>query len=459
VALPPVDNAAASGFDASPSKVINRRIPGRTRGPQVTLRFEGAEVPACVGETVAVALFAAGERVLSRSVKYHRPRGFFCLAGSCGACLMRIDGRPNVKACQTRVADRMVAERQNAFPSGGFDVLGAADFFFARGMDHHTMMTSPRALNAVMQKVVRQLGGLGRLPDAAVDAAALPTARARHFDAVVVGAGPAGLAAATALARAGRKTLVIEADEPGGSYLSHPAFGLAAAERAVAEARAAGAQILDGATAFGWYPEDAVGARTGLLAVATAGGLVKLTADRYLYATGAWDQNALFVDNDRPGVLAARAVGRLVVRFGIRPAERPVVLGDGPYARELTAALAAAGAEVTRIDGLHQRVVAARGHAWVKAVEVVTDGDARARRVKCDLVAVAALPAPASELPRQHGVAVELRPAGGGFACVVDADGRSAVPSVFAAGDVTGFGGVEAARAAGARVGAAMARA
>src|SRR5439155_24134856 len=114
--------------------------------------------------------------------------------------------------------------------------------------------------------------------------------------------------------------------------------------------------------------------------------------------------------NDRPGVLSARAVGRLLVRYGIRPAERPVVVGDGPYARTLAEALETVGARVTRIDGVKTKVVAAHGHSWVKALEV-DDG----RKIKSDLVAVAALPAPASELPRQHGVAVEFRD--GGFAC------------------------------------------
>ncbi len=436
---------------------MDRRLPDRPHGAPLTLRFEGKVVEAREGESVAVALFASGSRVLSRSVKYHRPRGFFCLDGSCGSCLMRIDGLPNVKACRTLARDGLACERQNAFPSGTFDLLGAADFFFPRGMDHHTMMTSPRALNAVMQKIVRELAGLGRLPDEIP--AELPAARARHVEILVIGAGPAGLAAATAAARAGRRVLIVEEQErAGGSYLAHPAFGLAAADRAVDEARAAGVELIFSATAFGWYGEDRAhkNAAPGLLAVATPEGLLKLTAERYLYATGAYDQNALFIDNDRPGVMSARAVGRLLVRFGIRPGARPVVLGGGPYAQALAEALEAVGAEVTRVDGTTTSLVAARGHSWVKGVTVVSDG--KRRNLKCDLVAVAALPAPASDLPRQHGVTVELRAEAGGFACRVDSQGHSSVPGVFACGDVTGFVGPAEAAVAGARSGAEVAR-
>src|SRR6185295_8191620 len=115
------------------------------------------EVPAVAGEPVAVALFASGSRVLSRSIKYHRPRSFFCLAGHCGACLMRVGGLPNVKACRAPCEDGLVIERQNAFPSASFDVLSAADLFFPRGMHHHTLLTSSRALNAVLRRVVREV--------------------------------------------------------------------------------------------------------------------------------------------------------------------------------------------------------------------------------------------------------------------------------------------------------------
>ncbi len=433
---------------------MDRRLSERARGERVTLKFEGDDVTAHAGESVAVALFASGQRVLSRSVKYHRPRGFFCLAGHCGACLMRIDGKPNVRACKTPVTDGLRIERQNAFPSGGFDVLGAADFFFAKGMDHHTMMTSPRALNAVLNKVVRQLGGLGKLPDAQPKPPVLPKPRTRHVDVAIIGGGPAGLRCAIVCAKAGHATLVVdEQDRAGGSLLAHPAFGPRAADALVQEAQAAGVDIMTSTTAIAWYPEDAAskGAAPGLLALHAPAGLVKLTAKRYVYATGAYDQNAIFVDNDRPGVLPARAVGRLLVRFGVAPATRPVVIGDGPYARALTDALAAGGAEVTRIDGRDEQPVAAHGHSWVRALETTK------RKIKCDLVAVAARPAPASELPRQHGVPVAYDEPGGGFSCRVDGDGRGPTPELFACGDVAGFVNCERAGQSGERCGHAVA--
>jgi sarcosine oxidase subunit alpha len=218
------------------------------RGPAVQIDFEGKPITAFVGEPVGVSLLAAGVGVLSRSIKFHRPRGLFCLSGDCGACLMRIDGQPNQRACRVLVHEGLSCSRQNAWPSAGFDILSAADEMFPDGMDHHTLMTAPRPLNLAMQQVVQRLGGLGKLPDAEPPFDALPAGQSRHVAALVVGSGPAGLAAAHAIAKARRSSsgpvLVVEAaPHAGGSYLCDPRFGPAAAEAALSAAHAAGVEV------------------------------------------------------------------------------------------------------------------------------------------------------------------------------------------------------------------------
>ena len=449
------------------------------RGAPITFDFEGSLVRAFAGQPVAVALHAAGVKVLGRSSKYHRPRGFFCLDGHCASCYLRIDGRPNRRACMTPARAGLRCERQNAFPSADVDLLRAAEWLFPEGMDHHTLMTETRVGNVLFLKLVRQMGGSGMLPDA--PAAALDSGRAiEHVDLCIVGGGPAGLAAARACAEAAPRAHVVLFDEQaafGGSLLAAPGGGAHGAEMAAAAQRA-GARLESDATAIAFFPEDGETTSdggdtrntTGLLAVVTPAGLRRVVARRYLYATGAYDQNLPFADNDRPGIVSARACGRLAFHHGVRPVppgKRVLVLAaseaTGPAA--MVDALAAAGidAELVTIsasgNGAAQpRVVGVRGAQAVRAVEIESAaGAGKTRVVSADLVAVAALPAPASELARQHGAEVAFDPARGGFAVVVDGSFRTRTREVFACGDVTGFAGADAAAQAGEAAGHAIA--
>jgi sarcosine oxidase subunit alpha len=425
---------------------VAKRLPcsDAQRGAAVDLRFEGHAVRGFAGESVASALFASGSRVLSRSLKYHRPRTFFCMEGHCGGCLVRADGVPNIRSCVTPCAPGTEIEGQNAYPSPELDLFGAVDFLFPRGMDHHTLMTGSSILNNLASKVVRQLSGLGKLPShVATD---LPPVRSMKIDVAVIGGGPAGLAAATAAAKGGAQTILIDDQlRLGGSMLADPRFGVAIADGNVRAALNAGVTAFTNSTAIAYFPED----DGGLLAIATPDGLVRLQAKRWVWATGGYSTNLLFHDNDRPGVLAARGVGRLLVQHAVLAGERVCVIvgpGIGEYADALAGALRAAGAEVTLVP--HDDVERARGRSWVTAVEC-----ASRRRVDCDVVAVAALPAPASEGPRQQGCQTVLDPQRGGFRVVVDRDGHTSAPGVLACGDVCGYIGPGGAAKDGARVG------
>jgi len=442
------------------------RRPEAARGPRVQIDFEGKPLTAFAGETVAIGLLAGGVRIFSRSIKFHRPRSVFCLSGDCGSCLMRIDGQPNQRACRTLVHDGLRCERQNAWPSASFDVLAAADEMFAQGMDHHSLLTAPRPLNLAMQKMVQRLGGLGQLPDDEPPFASLPAGDSRHVCVLVVGAGPAGLAAATAAAAAlaqregrpsGAVLLIEAAARPGGSYLCDPRYGPAAADAAVAKAIAAGVEILTSAAAIGYYPEEVAPASPtgapGFLAVATPQGMLKLSAERYIYATGGHEQNLLFIDNDRPGVLAGRAVGRLHTEYGLCVGQRPLIAGDGEYAEALAAALSQSGAQVQQVDSRRERIERALGRSWVNGAVLVADNGC-SRQVDCDLIAVVQPPAPACELPHMHGVELSFDTERG-FVVSTDELGCTKADGVFACGEVAGSSGVRAAALHGLRVGAA----
>ncbi|PWC54664.1 hypothetical protein TSO221_08400 [Azospirillum sp. TSO22-1] len=88
----------------------DRRL-GRREGDGFTFLFDGAEIAAWPGETVAAALLAAGHRTWRRA-EDGTPRGLFCGIGVCWECRCVVDGQPNTRACQTLVRPGMVVRRQ-----------------------------------------------------------------------------------------------------------------------------------------------------------------------------------------------------------------------------------------------------------------------------------------------------------------------------------------------------------
>ncbi|MBC8133444.1 MAG: (2Fe-2S)-binding protein [Deltaproteobacteria bacterium] len=453
--------------------------PAVPRGRPCAFDFEGDSIETFEGESVAVALWAAGIRTLARSTKFHRPRGAFCFDGHCASCLMRVDGRPNVRACMTPARAGLRCERQNAFPSAEVDLLAAADWMFPEQMDHHTLMTGNRAMNRLLVGLVRQMGGSGTLPDddvlSPLPLPATPSSATSAADRVdliqivdvcIVGAGPAGLTAAAALGQLSPRTRVLVLDEqpvPGGSWLAER-DGAARATAALNSATAAGVRVLSGAAVIGFFPEDLVESETradairGTLAAITTAGLLRVSARRILYATGAYDQNVSFYDNDRPGVIAARACGRLAFRHGVRPGRRVAIVGPAAYGDRLAEGLVSAGMRadrVCRIDPARCRPIAAQGATPLRGL-IMADADGRERRQSADVIAVAALPAPASELPRQHGAEVLLDESRGGFVTVTDAHFQTKADKIFCCGDVTGYLGPTLAEEAGAAAAAAI---
>ena len=93
----------------------------------MSIEFEGRELRIEAGDTIASVLYRGGVRTFSRSFKYHRPRGLYCLSGDCPNCLVTVDGEVDVRACECRARDGQTVVRQNAWPSVDRDALNVFD--------------------------------------------------------------------------------------------------------------------------------------------------------------------------------------------------------------------------------------------------------------------------------------------------------------------------------------------
>jgi sarcosine oxidase subunit alpha len=288
------------------------RRPGHA-GEPLRFRFDGQEYEGRRGDSLAAALLANGVRAVARSVGLGRPRGVFAAWTEEPSALVQIEHpfpEPMLPATTVELYDGLVATG---------------------------------------------LAGKGRLADRP-DPARYDAVHA-HCDVLVVGAGPAGLAAARAAARSGAR--VILADDrftPGGSLPDTAetidgAPGTVWAAAVVAELAALPeVRVLSRTSVFGYYDDNYLVAveRRGESA-RTRERIWRIRARSVVLATGAHERSIAFAGNDRPGVMLAGSARAYANRYGVLPGRRAVVFTATDSAYEAARDLAAAGVEIAAI--------------------------------------------------------------------------------------------------------------
>ncbi|HZA58398.1 MAG TPA: FAD-dependent oxidoreductase, partial [Solirubrobacterales bacterium] len=313
------------------------------RGRTIEFRFDGKTVSAFEGDTIGSALHASGQRILSRSFKYHRPRGLMCCAGQCPNCLVEVDGWPGVRACTEPVRPGMKVGHMNARPSLDFDVMRATDIFGTRftppGFYYKTFIR-PRRLWPLYEKVLRGAAGLGVLPKRQKHRDWRTEYRRRHADVLVIGGGVAGMAAALRAAEMGADVVLVDdGPELGGTQLAGE--GAESAGSLADRVHAAGVEVLSPGAALGFFD--------GIVPVWCGSTLHQIRADRHIAATGSIEQPLVFEGNDLPGVMLCAGAERLASLYGVRPGRRAVIATTTDRGLETAVALHAAGVEIAAV--------------------------------------------------------------------------------------------------------------
>ncbi len=348
--------------------------------------FDGRSYTGLRGDTLASALLANGVKLVARSFKYHRPRGILTAGSEEPNALVELrEGarkEPNCKATTVELFDGLSAQSQNRWPSLENDIgaiNGLLSPIFVAGFYYKTFKWPASFWEKLYEPLIRRAAGLGRLsnlPD--------PDSYEKAFafcDVLVIGSGPAGLAAALAAGRTGARVILCEEDfRLGGRLLSEAGEEInGRSAREWLEAARAELSSLSNVTlmprtaVYGVYDGNTYGAIEKVAdhilqpaAHQPRQRLWQIVATRSILAAGALERPLVFSGNDRPGVMMASAVRTYANRFGVLAGKRVAVFTNNDNGWRTAFDLAAAGAGIPALIDTRTDVdaaLSARGRA------------------------------------------------------------------------------------------------
>jgi sarcosine oxidase subunit alpha len=297
------------------------------RTQTITFTFEGRTYSGYQGDTITSALYAAGQRILGRSFKYHRPRSVLSLANHDVNVLMQDGQRLNIRADVTPLEAGMNLTTVNTFGGVMGDRASVIDFFAAfLPVGFYYKAFHNKKLFPFWERQIRRMTGLGQVD---VTTPHLRTAKRYDFcDVLVIGAGISGLSAALAAAEAGAEVVIVDENARAGgagSYQigdrpeSNPASVTLTMHLVAAVTSHPNIRLYTETIAAAYYADHWV-------PLVRREYLVKMRAKAVILASGAYEQPAVFRNNDLPGVMLSSAAQRLIYRYAVKPMHRAVVL-------------------------------------------------------------------------------------------------------------------------------------
>lgn len=356
------------------------------RSRALTFTWNGRRYSAFDGDTITSALTAAGERIFSRSFKYHRPRGLLTASFLDPGCTVQVGDEPNVRGSHRLVEQGMQVTAQNVWPSLKFDIKSANQLvgrFLSTGFYYKTFM-KPQTLWPAYGSVLRQFSSGGVVSSSA--AGDDYDKCYAHPDVLVAGGGPAGMSAALAAARDGAEVMLVEEEHQLGGHLR---WGNDKELAALTELReqvmtTPGIQVLTNSSVVARYDDNWVAvAQRNLSHVHER--LIKARAKTLVVAAGLIERPYVFGGNDLPGVMLSTAARKLINVYSVKPGERAVVVSGNESGDAAAEDLRAAGVDVADVLDMRANVRPLQAHGR-KGVQAVEYGG---RKINCDLLVTA----------------------------------------------------------------------
>lgn len=296
------------------------------RSAPIQFVFEGQQYQAFEGDTIASGLVANDQWLMSRSFKYHRPRGPLTMAGQDGNTLVQLPDEPNVLADKFPLKSGLVVTGQNyngTLENDKDAMLGRFGRFMPVGF-YYRAFYKPKGIWDKWEPFIRKKAGLG-VADLNFEPVEYDKMYLFH-DVVVVGAGPAGLTAALKAADAGAKVLLVDENPILGGAFTYYRFDLQGdkteqlAMQLVEKVKAHdNIQVLLNATCNGWFADN-------YLPIIQGQRMYKARAKQCIVASGAFEQHVIFRNNDLPGVVLTSAAMRMMKHYAIQPGQKAVIL-------------------------------------------------------------------------------------------------------------------------------------
>ena len=328
------------------------------RDRAVSFQFDGRTYEGYEGDTIASALAANSVKLISRSFKYHRPRGILSMAGQDGNTLVQVGDEPGVRADARAIEQGMVVTAQNVVGNLKNDTgrfIESLGRFLPVGF-YYKAFYRPKGAWRFWEPIIRRMAGLGR-----VDAASrsdYTDKQYRFSDVAVIGGGPAGMSAALEAAENGAEVLLVDENPMLGGSLNYARFGVNRGEIESTSRNLVrdveqhpGIEVLTNARCTGWFDDN-------WLSVATKHRLLKLRSQSVVIASGSFEQPAVFRNNDLPGVMLGSAAQRMLRLYAVKPGQRAVVMTGNNDGYAVALDLLDAGVEVVAVIEMRKEMPA-----------------------------------------------------------------------------------------------------